>query len=87
LVYVIVGVAAGAVARFTRSSRSSLAGMLGTGGAGGAAGGVLANLLFDERISLDLIGVAGAAILALVAVLVIRISDEREGRIPTEDGP
>jgi hypothetical protein len=86
LVYVIVGVAAGALARFTRSSSSSLAGMLGTGGAGGAAGGVLANLLFDERIALDLIGVAGAAILSLVAVLVIRISDEREGRIPNGDG-
>ena len=82
----IVGVVAGALARFTRASNSSLVGMLGTGGAGGAAGGVLANLLVDERISLDVIGVSGAAILSLVVVLVIRISDEREGRIPNGDG-
>lgn len=76
-VYVIVGLAAGAVARFTRSEASSLAGVLGTGGAAGAAGGVLANLLFGDEVVLDVVGVVGAAILALVSVLVLRSSDER----------
>ncbi len=87
LVYALIGLAIGAVTRFTRAEHSSLVGMLGTGGAGGLGGGVLANLLFTGRIVLDWYGLAGSLVLSLVAVLVVRSADRTSASesVPTED--
>lgn len=81
LVYVMVGLAGGAVARVARTGRSSLAGMLGTGGAAGVIGGVLANLLFDGMIRLDLVGLAGSVLLSVAAVVVVRASPDHPEEI------
>lgn len=85
LVYALIGLVVGAVARFTTGEASSMVGMLGTGGAGGVAGGVLANLLVSGTIAFDWYGVAGSAILALVAVLVVRSVDRGEALQTTVD--
>jgi hypothetical protein len=77
VVYVLIGLVVGALARFGKSETSSLAGMLGTGGAGGVVGGVAANLLFSDDIVLDIYGGLGSAILALVAVLVVGVANRR----------
>lgn len=77
VVYIGIGLVVGAVVRF-QQSESSLAGVLGSGGVGGAIGGIFANLLFSDDITIDGPGLAGAAILGIVAVLVVRIADRRE---------
>jgi hypothetical protein len=70
--YLVIGLFVGMLVRLARSETTSLAGMAGVGGAGGVIGGVVANLLFSDEIELDLYGWVGAAILAIIAVLVIR---------------
>ncbi|MEX2279318.1 MAG: hypothetical protein WEA76_04430 [Acidimicrobiia bacterium] len=77
VVYIGIGLVIGAVARF-QQSESSLAGVLGSGGVGGAIGGIFANIVSSDGIALDGIGVAGSAILGIVAVLVVRIADRKE---------
>lgn len=78
VVYIGVGVVVGLLARFTNSETSSLAGVAGSGGAGGLIGGIVGNLLFSDEITIDAPGLIGAAVLAIVAVLVVRIADRRE---------
>jgi hypothetical protein len=87
LVYILIGLAVGALARFNKSETSSLAGNLGTGGAGGLAGGVAANLLFSDAIVLDVYGVIGSAILALVAVLVVGVAYRRNAAEAVTEAP
>jgi hypothetical protein len=70
--YLVIGLFVGMLVRLARSETTSLAGIAGVGGAGGVIGGVAANLLFSDEIQLDLYGWVGAAILAIIAVLVIR---------------
>ena len=80
VVYIGIGVVVGLLARFTTSETSSLAGMAGSGGAGGLIGGIVGNLLFSDEIALDAPGLIGAAVLAIVAVLVVRIADRRQAQ-------
>lgn len=83
--YIVVGLIIGMLVRLARSESTSLIGMAGIGGAGGVVGGVVANLLFSDEIQLDLAGWAGSAILAIIAVLVIRTSSSAETTgAPTE---
>jgi uncharacterized membrane protein YeaQ/YmgE (transglycosylase-associated protein family) len=86
LIYLALGLAVGALARFTKAKTSSLAGMVGTGGAAGLIGGVAANLLFSDGVVLDTAGMVGSVVLAIVAVLVARSADRRRagGQPPTE---
>ncbi|MFP5331526.1 MAG: hypothetical protein ACLGHX_04070 [Acidimicrobiia bacterium] len=77
VIYIGIGLVVGAIARF-QQSHSSLAGVLGSGGVGGGIGGLFANVLFSDEIAVDGIGLAGAAILGIVAVLVVRIADRKE---------
>jgi hypothetical protein len=77
VVYIGVGVVVGMLARFTTSETSSLAGVAGSGGAGGLIGGIVGNLLFSDEIVIDAPGLVGAAVLAIVAVLAVRIADRR----------
>lgn len=77
VIYIGVGLVVGALARFTKSEASTLAGMLGTGGVAGLIGGVVANLLLSDSIEIDAAGLVGSAVLAVVAVLVVRIADRR----------
>ena len=70
--YLVIGLFIGMLVRLAGSETSSLAGVAGVGGAGGVIGGVAANLLFSDEIQLDIYGWVGAAILAIIAVLVIR---------------
>ena len=72
ITYLVIGLFVGMLVRLARSETTSLAGMAGVGGAGGVIGGVVANLLFSDEIQLDLYGWVGAAVLAIIAVLVIR---------------
>lgn len=72
ITYLVIGLFVGMLVRLAQSETTSLAGMAGVGGAGGVIGGVVANLLFSDEIQLDLYGWVGAAILAIIAVLVIR---------------
>lgn len=81
VLYIGIGLVVGAIARF-QQSHSSLAGVLGSGGVGGAIGGLFANVLFSDEIAVDGVGIAGAAILGIVAVLVVRIADRREAHDP-----
>ncbi|MEX2653496.1 MAG: hypothetical protein WD532_00535 [Acidimicrobiia bacterium] len=88
VVYIGIGLVIGAVARL-QQAESSLAGVLGSGGVGGAIGGIFANIVSSGSITLDGIGVAGSAILGIVAVLVVRIADRKEAAeedSPTSDG-
>ena len=78
VVYIGVGVVVGLLARFTTSETSSLAGVAGSGGAGGLIGGIVGNLLFSDEIAIDAPGLVGAVVLAIVAVLVVRIADRRQ---------
>lgn len=77
VIYIGIGLVVGAIARF-QQSHSSLAGVLGSGGVGGGIGGLFANVLFSDEIAVDGAGLAGAAILGIVAVLVVRIADRRD---------
>lgn len=79
VIYIGIGLVVGAIARF-QQSQSSLAGVLGSGGVGGGIGGLFANVLFSDEIAVDGAGLAGAAILGIVAVLVVRIADRREAQ-------
>ena len=87
VVYIGVGLVVGALARFTKSSTSSLAGVLGVGGAGGAIGGIVANVLLSDEIEIDAAGLVGSAVLAIVAVLVVRIADRRKSAEVTTSSP
>ncbi|MEX2424455.1 MAG: hypothetical protein WD990_10790 [Acidimicrobiia bacterium] len=78
VVYIGIGVVVGLLARFTTSETSSLAGVAGSGGAAGLIGGVVGNLLFSDEIAIDAPGLVGAAVLAIVAVLVVRVADRRQ---------
>ncbi|HSJ29707.1 MAG TPA: hypothetical protein VLB67_15995 [Acidimicrobiia bacterium] len=75
IIYIGIGLVIGAIVRFFQQEESSLAGILGTGGVAGAIGGIFANLVFSDDITVDGAGLAGSAILAIVAVLVKRIAD------------
>lgn len=77
VIYIGVGLVVGALARFTKSETSTLAGMLGSGGVAGLVGGLVANLLFSDEIEVDVAGLVGSIILALVVVLVVRAADRR----------
>lgn len=88
VLYIGIGLVVGALAHFTKSTTSSLAGVVGSGGVGGAIGGFFANLVFSDGIVVDGAGLAGSAILAIVAVLVVRIADRREVQeAAVEPGP
>ncbi len=87
LVYILIGLVVGALARFNTSQLSSMASKLGTGGAGGLIGGVAANLLFSDEIDLDIYGVVGSAILALVAVLVVGVATRERAANTVETPP
>jgi drug/metabolite transporter (DMT)-like permease len=77
IIYIGIGLVVGAIVRFFQQEESSLVGILGTGGVAGVIGGIFANLMFSDDITLDGAGLAGSAILAIVAVLVKRIADRR----------
>ena len=79
VIYIGIGLVVGAIARF-QQSESSLAGVLGSGGVGGGIGGLFANVVFSDEIAVDGAGLAGAAILGIIAVLVVRIADRREAQ-------
>lgn len=88
LVYILIGLVVGALARFNKAELSSMASKLGTGGAGGLVGGVAANLLFSDGIVLDVYGVIGSAILALATVLVVGVANrESAAEAVTENPP
>jgi hypothetical protein len=86
VVYIGIGLVVGAITRFTKTETSSLAGMLGTGGAAGLVGGVVANIIFSDGIELDVFGLVGSAVLAIVAVLAVRTGDrQRAEEAPAEE--
>jgi nitrate/nitrite transporter NarK len=86
VVYIGIGLVVGAITRFTKTETSSLAGMLGTGGAAGLVGGVVANIIFSDGIELDVFGLVGSAVLAIVAVLAVRAGDrQRAEEAPAEE--
>ncbi len=87
VVYIGVGLLVGAVTYLAKSETSSMAGMLGSGGAGGLIGGVVANLIFSDGIDLDLAGLAGSVILAIVVVLTIRVGDRKRASEVVEAAP
>jgi hypothetical protein len=87
MVYIGIGLVVGAVARFTNSSTSSLVGVLGAGGAGGAIGGIIANVIFSDEMALDTAGYVGSAVLAIVAVLVVRIADRTQAEEAVTSSP
>lgn len=83
--YVAIGLLVGVVSRLGKEEVSSLVGVAGTGGAAGLVGGVLTNLIASGGITFDAAGVAGAAVLAILAVLVKRGVDRRAAA-PADDG-
>jgi len=86
-VYIGVGLVVGVLARFTNSETSSLAGVTGSGGAAGLIGGIVGNLLFSDEIAIDAPGLVGSAVLAIVAVLVVRIADRRRAEETRAEAP
>jgi nitrate/nitrite transporter NarK len=85
LLYILIGLAVGALARFTKKETSSLVGMLGTGGVAGGIGGFVGNLVFSDAIEIDAYGIVGSALLSIVTVLVVAVANRTDAEEePTE---
>lgn len=80
LIWILVGLIAGALARFLVPGRDPM-GVLGTivlGLVGSLVGGFLGNLLFDGELDVTAAGIVGSIIGAIIALLIYR--SMRSGR-------
>lgn len=79
LIWLLVGLAAGAIARFLVPGRDPM-GCLGTlalGLGGSLVGGLLGNLIFEGDFEISAAGIIGSIIGAIVLLLILRMTVRR----------
>ena len=79
IVWLIIGLVAGALARFLVPGRDPM-GWLGTlalGLVGSLVGGFLGNLIFDAQMEISAAGLVGSTIGAIIALLIYRSASAR----------